>query len=93
MSSPLCRAGASGSTATAAVCLPLTWITTTQYPLYADAPRAFGITAIADQQLAGAGMCFVEFLVFGIAFAAVFISMLGREESRVAVAEQAAAGH
>jgi len=79
--------------ASAAVCLPLTWITATQYPLYASAPRAFGISAIADQQLAGAGMCFVEFLVFGIAFAAVFISMLSREDSRVAVAEQAAAGH
>jgi putative membrane protein len=79
--------------ASAAVCLPLTWITATQYPLYASAPRAFGISAIADQQLAGAGMCFVEFLVFGIAFAAVFISMLSRDESRVAVAEQAAAGH
>lgn len=79
--------------ASAAVCLPLTWITTTQYPLYASAPRAFGISAIADQQLAGAGMCFVEFLVFGIAFAAVFISMLSRDDSRVAVAEQAAAGH
>ncbi|HEY5194358.1 MAG TPA: cytochrome c oxidase assembly protein [Solirubrobacteraceae bacterium] len=78
--------------ASAAVCLPLTWITATQYPLYASAPRAFGISAIADQQLAGAGMCFVEFLVFGIAFAAVFISMLGREESRVALAEHAA-GH
>jgi putative membrane protein len=76
--------------ASAAVCLPLTWITTTQYPLYADAPRAFGITAIADQQLAGAGMCFVEFLVFGIAFAAVFISMLSRDDSRVALAEHAA---
>jgi putative membrane protein len=77
--------------ASAAVCLPLTWITTTQYPLYADAPRAFGISAIADQQLAGAGMCFVEFLVFGIAFAAVFISMLSRDDSHVAVAERAAA--
>jgi putative membrane protein len=79
--------------ASAAVCLPLTWITTTQYPLYASAPRAFGISPIADQQLAGAGMCFVEFLVFGVAFAAVFLSMLSREDSRVAVAEHAAAGH
>jgi len=76
--------------ASAAVCLPLTWITTTQYPLYASAPRAFGISAIADQQIAGAGMCFVEFLVFGIAFAAVFISMLSRDDSRVALAEHAA---
>ena len=77
--------------ASAAICLPLTWMTAVQYPLYASAPRGFGLSAIADQQLAGASMCFIEFLVFGIAFAAVFISMLGREESRVALAERAAA--
>lgn len=76
--------------ASAAVCLPLTWITTTEYPLYASAPRAFGISAINDQHLAGAGMCFVEFLVFGIAFAAVFLSMLGRADARDALAERAA---
>lgn len=76
--------------ASAAICVPLTWITSTQYPLYASAPRGFGISALADQQLAGAGMCFIEFLVFGIAFAAVFISMLSRDESRVSMAEQAA---
>jgi putative membrane protein len=76
--------------ASAAVCLPLTWLTRTEYPLYANAPRAFGLSAINDQHIAGAGMCFIEFLVFGIAFAAVFISMLGRDESRVALAEQAA---
>jgi putative membrane protein len=78
--------------ASAAICVPLTWMTSTQYSLYASAPRGFGISALADQQLAGAGMCFIEFLVFGIAFAAVFISMLGRDESRVALAEHAA-GH
>jgi putative membrane protein len=77
--------------ASAAICLPLTWLARTQYPLYADAPRAFGLSAINDQHLAGAGMCFVEFLVFGIAFAAVFISMLGRSEAGAAVAERAAA--
>ncbi|MFZ1154143.1 MAG: cytochrome c oxidase assembly protein [Solirubrobacteraceae bacterium] len=76
--------------ASAAVCVPLTWVTATQYPLYASAPRSFGVSAIADQQLAGAGMCFVEFLVFGIAFAAVFISMLSRDEARVTLAEHAA---
>jgi putative membrane protein len=76
--------------ASAAICIPLTWMTATQYPLYASAPRGFGISALADQQLAGAGMCFVEFLVFGIAFAAVFISMLSRDESHVALAEHAA---
>jgi cytochrome c oxidase assembly factor CtaG len=78
--------------ASAVICVPLTWMTAVQYPLYASAPRAFGLSALADQQLAGAGMCFIEFLVFGIAFAAVFISMLGRDDARVAMAEQAA-GH
>jgi putative membrane protein len=76
--------------ASAAVCLPLTWLVHTQYPLYAGAPRAFGLSAINDQHLAGAGMCFVEFLVFGIAFAAVFISMLGRSEAQATLAERAA---
>ncbi len=77
--------------ASAAICVPLTWLARTQYPLYADAPRAFGLSAINDQHLAGAGMCFIEFLVFGIAFAAVFISMLGRDERRATVAERASA--
>jgi putative membrane protein len=76
--------------ASAAICLPLTWLAHSQYPLYAAAPRAFGLSAINDQHLAGAGMCFVEFLVFGIAFAAVFISLLGRSEAGAAVAERAA---
>ncbi len=76
--------------ASAAVCLPLTWLAHTEYPLYAGAPRAFGLSAINDQHLAGAGMCFVEFLVFGIAFAAVFISLLGRSEAGEAIAERAA---
>ncbi|HEX4837090.1 MAG TPA: cytochrome c oxidase assembly protein [Solirubrobacteraceae bacterium] len=76
--------------ASAAICVPLTWMTSVQYPLYASAPRGFGISAISDQQLAGASMCFIEFLVFGIAFAAVFISMLGRDESRAALVEHAA---
>ncbi len=76
--------------ASAAICVPLTWLAHTEYPLYAGAPRAFGLSAINDQHLAGASMCFVEFLVFGIAFAAVFISMLGRSEAGTAVAERAA---
>jgi putative membrane protein len=76
--------------ASAAVCLPLTWLTKVEYPLYASAPRAYGISPITDQQLAGAGMCFVEFLVFGIAFAAVFISMLSRSDAHDALVERAA---
>ncbi|HEY5046330.1 MAG TPA: cytochrome c oxidase assembly protein [Solirubrobacteraceae bacterium] len=76
--------------ASASVCLPLTWLSATEYPLYVGAPRAYGLSAINDQHLAGASMCFVEFLVFGIAFAAVFISILGRDDSRVTLAEYAA---
>jgi cytochrome c oxidase assembly factor CtaG len=76
--------------ASAAVCVPLTWMTSVQYPLYAGAPRAYGLSALNDQHLAGASMCFVEFLVFGIAFAAVFISTLSRDESRVTLTEQVA---
>ena len=78
--------------ASACVCLPLTWLSATEYPLYASAPRAYGLSAINDQHLAGASMCFIEFLVFGIAFVAVFISMLGRDDSRVTLAEYAAGG-
>jgi cytochrome c oxidase assembly factor CtaG len=76
--------------ASAAVCLPLTWLTKLEYPLYAASPRAFGISAATDQHLAGAGMCFVEFLVFGIAFAAVFVSMLSRSNAHDALIERAA---
>jgi cytochrome c oxidase assembly factor CtaG len=66
--------------ASAAVCIPLTWAPTTFYPLYERAPRAYGLSALADQQMAGASMCLIELLVFGVAFAAVFVSVLGREE-------------
>jgi putative membrane protein len=76
--------------ASACVCLPLTWLTTTEYGLYASAPRAYGLSAINDQHLAGAGMCFVEALVFGIAFVAVFMSMLERSDSRMTLGEYAA---
>jgi putative membrane protein len=78
--------------ASACVCLPLTWLSHTEYPLYAGAPRAFSLSAINDQHLAGASMCFIEALVFGIAFVAVFISILGRSDSRVTLGEYAAAG-
>jgi putative membrane protein len=78
--------------ASACVCLPLTWLSASEYSLYAGAPRVYGLSAINDQHLAGASMCFVEFLVFGIAFASVFISMLGRDDSRVTLGEYAASG-
>ena len=75
--------------ASAVVCLPLTWLSRTEYPLYANAPRAYGISALTDQHIAGASMCLIEFLVFGIAFTAVFINMLGRSEARATLEEYA----
>jgi len=76
--------------ASACVCLPLTFLTTTAYPRYVAAPRAYGLSAITDQHLAGAGMCFLEFLIFGIAMAAVFLNFLSRDEQRAAVEDRIA---
>jgi putative membrane protein len=78
--------------ASAGVCLPLTFITTTVYSRYVAAPRAYSISAITDQHLAGAGMCFLEFLIFGVAMVAVFLSFLSRDEQRAVVEERIAAG-
>jgi cytochrome c oxidase assembly factor CtaG len=76
--------------ASALICLPLTFLSTTLYPLYVGFPRGYGISPITDQRLAGASMCFIEFLVFGIAMAVVFIDALGREERADALADLAA---
>jgi putative membrane protein len=78
--------------ASACVCLPLTFLATTAYPRYVDAPRAYGLSAITDQHLAGAGMCFLEFLIFGIAMVAVFLSFLSRDEQRAELEERIAGG-
>ncbi len=74
--------------ASACVCLPLTFMTATAYPRYVAAPRAYGISAITDQHLAGAGMCFLEFLIFGIAMAATFLNFLGRDEQVAALSDR-----
>jgi putative membrane protein len=73
------------------VCLPLAWLSHTVYPLYADAPRAYGVSALTDQRLAGASMCLIEFVVFGVALVAVFIDALGRAERAQELAERAEA--
>jgi cytochrome c oxidase assembly factor CtaG len=75
----------------ALICVPLTFMTATLYPLYVSFPRSYGLSAITDQQIAGASVCLVEFLVFGIAMAVVFIDSLNREEHAQALAEMAAA--
>jgi putative membrane protein len=66
--------------ASAFVCVPLTWLAHPEYARYIDAPHVYGISAITDQHLAGAGMCFLEFLILGIAMAATFLSFLSRDE-------------
>jgi cytochrome c oxidase assembly factor CtaG len=64
----------------AVVGLTLTFTTSTLYPLYVSFPRGFGISALSDQELAGATMCLVESFVFGLAMAVVFVDALNREE-------------
>jgi putative membrane protein len=76
--------------ASAAVCLPLTFLGHTMYPLYASAPRSYGVSALTDQRLAGASMCLIEFLVFGIAVAVVFLDALVRDERAQALRDIAA---
>jgi putative membrane protein len=75
--------------ASAAVCLPLTWLGTSLYPLYASGPHAYGMSAITDQRLAGASMCLIEFLVFGIALVVVFVDALERDERAQALGDLA----
>ena len=75
--------------ASAAVCLPLTWLGTSLYSLYATGPHAYGMTAVTDQRLAGAAMCLLEFLVFGIGVAVVFIDALSRDERAQALSDLA----
>jgi putative membrane protein len=76
--------------ASAAVCLPLTFMSSTVYPRYVAAPHGYGLSAITDQHLAGAGMCLLEFLIFGIAMAAVFVSFLTRDEQRAQIEDRVA---
>jgi cytochrome c oxidase assembly factor CtaG len=75
--------------ASALVCLPLTWLGTNVYSLYAAGPHAYGMTAVTDQRLAGATMCLIEFFVFGIALVVVFVDALGRDERAQQLAELA----
>ena len=66
-------------------------MTSTALPaLRRRAARLRDLSAITDQHLAGAGMCFLEFLIFGIAMAAVFVSFLTRDEQRAALEDRIA---
>jgi putative membrane protein len=77
--------------ASAVICLPLAFLGQTLYPLYASMPRGYGISAINDQRIGGGAMCLIEFLVFGIAAAVVFVDALNREERAQVLTEMVAA--
>jgi cytochrome c oxidase assembly factor CtaG len=76
------------STAAGLVGLVLTFVSRTFYPLYVSFPRGFGITALTDQEIAGATMCLIEFFVFGVAMAIVFVDALNREERAAQLRDQ-----
>lgn len=76
--------------ATVAVCLPLTFLDREMFPKYAAAAVDRGLDPVAQQQLAGASMCLLEIMVFGVAFGLVLIDALRREERHERVRQRAA---
>jgi cytochrome c oxidase assembly factor CtaG len=50
------------------------------YSFYEDAPRIWGLTPLADQQIAGVAMAVSEAVVFFTAFAVYFIRFMAEEE-------------
>lgn len=52
------------------------------YPIYALAPRAFGLSAMADQALAGAIMKVFGLIFFGLPFTRIFFEWYRRESER-----------
>jgi putative membrane protein len=52
------------------------------YPIYAMAPRAFGLDPMADQALAGAIMKVFGLVFFGLPFARIFFDWYQRENGR-----------
>ena len=61
----------------------LTFSTRVIYPSYAAAPRLFGLSALGDQQLGGAIMKFVGFIVFGIPLVLAFFRWYRLENAAV----------
>ncbi len=78
--------------ATVAVCLPLTFLDREMYPKYAAAAAERGLDPITQQQLAGASMCLLEVMIFGVAFGLVLIDALRREERNERNRQRAATG-
>ncbi len=67
--------------------LLLMLLPTPAYDFYADAPRIWGLSPLADQQLGGATMSAEQSLVLFAAFAFYFLRFLQEEESRVRAQE------
>lgn len=59
----------------------LTFSTRVIYPTYAAAPRLFGLSALGDQQLGGAIMKFIGFIVFGVPLVLAFFRWYRLENS------------
>jgi cytochrome c oxidase assembly factor CtaG len=75
--------------ATVVVCLPLTFLDRELFPNYAAKAAERGLDPIVQQQLAGGSMCLLEIVIFGVAFGAVLVDALRREERQQARAERA----
>jgi cytochrome c oxidase assembly factor CtaG len=58
----------------------LTWSHGVAYPYYEHVPRIWGLSAIEDQNLGGAIMMVEQSIVLVIAFAILFVRMLGQSE-------------
>ena len=60
--------------------LYFTWSSTVAYPLYAEAPRLWGLSAVEDQNVGGAIMMFEQSIVLALALATLFVRMLEQSE-------------
>lgn len=70
--------------ATVAVCLPLTFLDRSLYSSFDASAAARGFDGLTQQQVAGAAMCLVEILVFGVALAVVAVDVLSRDQRTAA---------
>lgn len=58
----------------------LTWSNSVVYGYYETVPRIWGLSALDDQNLGGAIMMAEQSIVLAVAFAVLFVKMIGRSE-------------
>ena len=68
--------------------IAITFAPESLYAFYADAPRVWGLSADADQAVAGAIMAVEQSVVMGIALAYLFVRALGESEKEEQRAER-----